>query len=39
MTFEEIIFKILETGLGALGMFLMYRIAILALQNGKTQTS
>lgn len=39
MTFEELVFKILETGLGALGMFLMYRIAILALKNGKTKTS
>lgn len=36
MTFEEVIFKILETGLGALGMFLMYRIAILALNHKQT---
>jgi len=35
MTFEEMIFRLAELSLASLGMFLMYRVAILALNNKK----
>lgn len=36
MSPEEIVLKITETSLSALGMFFMYRLAVLALNNKKT---